>query len=308
MPKALEHFDKRDSTEDHIYMRRVHYWPIVLILSFLSPLLVMGQNKTLFEGYYSVLANGTHVGYYIQRYEIDPKKKEFISTSFLRTNAIGGNISESLKAYASDTLKPIRYQYTSLQGKEAKTIDANVRKNKRGQNVLQLKTSDNGKLIVSEKPLKEGVFFSTFLIYLLLQGEKGIKPGTKYEFSAVAEEDGKVYPGEVFIKSEEMKMGVNTFKTLYTFKKTQFVNFINDMGESIISISPALGIEARLVADPKTATAKMTVNNKSLSLLFGNLPKGLENKVYTAAQKTPSIGSENETSENKAPQTTPKKK
>lgn len=284
-------------------MRRVQHWPIVLILSLLTPLFVMGQNKILFEGYYSVLANNTPVGYYIQRYELDPEKKEFIATSFLRTNAIGGNISESLKAYASETLKPIRYQYTSLQGKEAKTIDANVRKNKRGQSVLQMKTSDNGKLIVSEKPLKDGVFFSTFLIYLLLQGEKGIKPGAKYEFRAIAEEDGKVYPGEVFIKSEEIKMGVNTFKTLYTFKKTQFVNFINDVGESLISVSPALGIEARLVADPTTATANMTVNNKSLSLLFGNMPKGKENKVYKAAQKTPTNGLEN-----KASQASPKEK
>ena len=299
MPKALENFDKCNSTEDHILMRRIQCWPIVLIFTLLSPLLVMGQNKVLFEGYYSVLANSTHVGYYIQRYELDPKKKEFISTSFLRTNAVGGNISESLKAYASETLKPLRYQYTSLQGKEAKTIDANVRKNKRGQDVLQLKTSENGKLIVSEKPLKEGVFFSTFLIYLLLQGEKGIKPGVKYEFSAIAEEDGKAYPGEVFIKSEEVKLGVNTFKTLYTFKKSQFVNFINDVGESIISISPALGIEARLVADPKTATANMTVNNKSLSLLFGNMPKGIENKVYKVAQETPSSGLENKDSQNK---------
>ena len=278
-------------------MRRVHYWPIVLILSLLTPTLSLGQNKTLFEGYYSILTNGTHVGYYIQRYELDPKKKEFISTSFLRTNALGGNISESLKAYATETLKPIRYQYTSLQAKEAKTIDANVRKNKRGDNVLQLKTSDNGKLIVSEKPLKDGVFFSTFLIYLLLQGEKGIKPGVKYEFNAIAEEDGKVYPGEVFIKSEEVKMGVNTFKTLYTFKKTQFVNFINDVGESIISISPALGIEARLVADPKVATANMTVNNKSLSLLFGNFPRGLENKVYKATQQNPPNGLEDKASQ-----------
>ena len=138
----------------------------------------------------------------------------------------------------------------------------------------------------------------------------------KYEFKAIAEEDGKVYPGEVFIKSEEVKMGVNTFKTLYTFKKTQFVNFINDVGESIISISPALGIEARLVADPKIATANMTVNNKSLSLLFGNMPKGLENKVYKATQKNLSQGSENKAPsknplnrlEDKAPQNTPKEK
>lgn len=248
-------------------------WSFVL-MSTLMPHLAAAKTKTLFEGYYKVLSSNQHVGYYIQRYELDEQKKQFISTYFLRTNAKGGNISESLKAYANQSLKPIKYQYTSLQGKEAKTIDANMRTNQRGQKVLQVKTNDNGKLLVTEKSLDKGTFFSTFLIYLLLQGKKGITPGVKYQFQAVAEEDAKAYHGEVFIQSEEKKMGLDTYKTLYTFKKTQFVNFINSAGESILSISPALGVEGRLVKNPDEATANMPMNKKTIELLFGSMPKG----------------------------------
>lgn len=265
------------------------YWSFVLVLFFSTA--CFASNKTLFEGYYRILLQGQHVGYYIQRYEIDPAKKQFISTYFLRTNPAGGSISESVKAYATEKLKPIKYQYTSLQGKVAKTIDANVRKNKKGQDVLQVKINENGKLRVSEKILKkEGVFFSTFLIYLLLQGKKGIQPGVKYDFNAIAEEDGKVFPGEVYVESETRKMNQAVYKVLYTFKRTQFVNFINRKGESMISVSPALGLSAELVKNPTDATKNMKFNNNSISLLFGGLPAGLMNQLQeTTSPKSPAL-------------------
>jgi hypothetical protein len=259
-------------------MKNKFYWTFVISCLLYSST-ILAESKILFEGYYIIKLQDVHVGYYIQRYELETKKKQFISTYFLRTNQQGGNISESLKAYSTEKLNPIKYQYTSLQDKTAKTIDANLRKNKKGQEILQIKTNENGKLRVSEQKLESGTFLSTFLIYLLLQGEKGIQPGVKYQFKSIAEEDGKVFPGEVYIESEEKKLGLDTFKILYTFKKTQFVNFINKQGESILSISPALGISAELVAKPEQATKNMVFNDKSIALLFGNVPKGNTNQL-----------------------------
>ncbi len=265
-------------------MRYLSTWSFVLVF-FLSPS-TFASTKKLFEGYYKISTQGSHVGYYIQRYELDPVKKQFISTYFLRTNQQGGNISESLKAYSTETLLPLKYQYTSLQGTTSKTIDANVRKNKLGQDVLQIKINEDGKLRVSEQKLEKGTFLSTFLIYLLLQGEKGVQPGVKYQFKAIAEEDGKSYAGDVFIESEQKALGVNAFKLLYTFKKTQFVNFINSVGEALITVSPALELSAELVTDPKKATENMIFNEKSLTLLFGNVPEG---KTHQLASSPPVI-------------------
>jgi len=266
-------FDFLPRERENLKMQRNALWSLVLLV-LICPQLAFSANKTLFEGYYKILSSGQHVGYYIQRYELNPKLRQFISTYYLRTNDLGGNISESLTAVASEKLNPISYNYTSLQSKEAKTIDGHVRKGKRGESILQIKVTDNGKLRVYEKKIEKGTFFSTFLIYLLLQGDKGITPGVKYNFRAIAEEDGKAFPGEVFIDSETKKMGVDVFKTLYTFKRTKFVNFINFKGESIISISPLHNIAAELVTSPAEATQGMPYNEKSISLLFKNVPVG----------------------------------
>ncbi|NQZ20320.1 MAG: hypothetical protein HRT44_13845 [Bdellovibrionales bacterium] len=269
-------------------MKNISLWSLVLVASFLS-FSAHGKNKVLFEGFYKIDSLGQHVGYYIQRYELDPKKKQFISTYFLRTNEQGGNISESLRAVSTDKLNPVSYQYTSLQGKASKTIDAIASKNKRGKDVLQIKITDNGKLRISEAKLKEGTFFSTFLIYLLLQGQKGIQPGVKYNFNSIAEEDGKSYAGEVFVEKEEAYNGYDSFKVLYTFKNTQFVNFINSKGESLASISPALGLSAALMKNPKDAIQGQTFNQKSLAILFGDVPSGLINEMQNVKPKaTPS--------------------
>ncbi len=268
-------------------MKQIVAWSFVLMFV-CSPQSGEAKTKVLFEAYYKIKSLNDHVGYYIQRYELDTKKKQFISTYFLKTNEAGGNISESLKAYSTDKLSPISYQYTSLQGKTAKTIDANVRKNKRDESILQVKVNENGKLRVYEKKMTKGTFFSTFLIYLLLQGEKGIQPGVKYNFRAVAEEDGKAYPGEVYVDSETKKMGLDVFKVLYTFKRTQFVNFIDSQGESIISISPAMQIAAELVTTPAEATQGITFNEKSIRLLFGDIPTGTTHKVGQSKGASPS--------------------
>lgn len=261
-------------------------WPFVLLI-FFSPVNLLASNKTLFEAYYKILSGNAHVGYYIQRYELDPKKKQFISTYFLRTNAAGGNISESLKAYSTDKLNPVSYQYTSLQGNIAKSIDANMREGKKKEPILQVKVNENGKLRVYEKRLAKGTFFSTFLIYLLLQGDKGITPGVKYNFRAIAEEDGQVFPGEVYIDSQTKSKGVDSYKVLYTFKRTQFVNFIDDEGESLISVSPALNIAAEMVATPQEALAGMQLNQKTVKLLFGGIPAGQINKLSKALKNKP---------------------
>ena len=246
---------------------------LVLFLFFI-PSWLQGANQILFEGYYKINSGGQHVGYYIQRYEQDPQRKEFISTYFLRTNKAGGNISESLKAHATYKLEPIKYQYTSLQNKTAKTIDANVRQGKRGQSILQVHVNENGRPRVYEKKMRKGTFLSTFLVYLLLQGEKGIQKGVSYRFQAVAEEDGRVFPGNVEIPSEIKEKGMNLYKVVYNFKRSEFVNLINAKGESLKTFSPVLKLSAELVKKPIEATKGINFNEKNLKLLFGNVPAG----------------------------------
>lgn len=237
--------------------------------------------EVLFEGYSKVLLSGEHVGYVVQRYEFDSKKKEFTTTSYLRTNAAGGNITESLKARSSASLRPISYQYTGLNGGVGKTIDATVN----GDDLTAV-IRENGKLQTTKKKLPKGAFLSSFLAYLMLQGKEGIKPGAKYGYQAVAEEDASPYTGEAYVEKEEIVGGITTFKVLNTFKGTQFVSNVTHKGEIIATRSPVQKIETILASNMQEAVGGMPFNANSVKMLFGSIPKGKENAI---ARKTNSL-------------------
>ena len=75
------------------------------------------------EGWYKLLLGQQHIGYIVQRFELDTKKNQVIMTSFLRTNTLGGDITESLQSFSTTGFEPISYQYSILKGKDATLID-----------------------------------------------------------------------------------------------------------------------------------------------------------------------------------------
>lgn len=228
----------------------------------------------LFEGYSKVMLDNTHVGYVVQRYEFDPAKKEFSASYFLKTNEVGGNITESLKARATASFKPISYQFTELIGDKHRTIDAQFK-----GDTMTAKINENGQPKTLQKKLPQGAFLSSFLAYVMLQGKEGIKTGAKYTYNAVAEEDGGIYSGEAYVKGEETISGLNAFKVLNTFKGVQFVSYSTFKGEIIATRSPVQKLSTELVSSIREATGSLSLNTNTLSQIFGALPKGLENPV-----------------------------
>ena len=99
---------------------------LIFVLLTLKP----ASAAILFEGWSKVLISGKHVGYVIQRYDFDEKKKEFRSTHFLKTNADSGGLTESLAARADASFKPIAYQYTSVVSGKPTLIDATFKGDK----------------------------------------------------------------------------------------------------------------------------------------------------------------------------------
>ena len=100
----------------------------VLLVATLASVTIAGAARAnadvLFEGYAKVMLGSKHVGYAIQRYDFDNKKKEFLATTFLKTKPEAGNLTESTQARATASFKPISYKYTSAVGDKAKLIDA----------------------------------------------------------------------------------------------------------------------------------------------------------------------------------------
>ncbi len=71
----------------------------------LIPCLAFGE--VIFEGYYKISLGGSPIGYMIQRYDLNPKEKQFISTYYMYTKTAESTSIESLKAVATPTLAPI---------------------------------------------------------------------------------------------------------------------------------------------------------------------------------------------------------
>ncbi len=230
--------------------------------------------EVLFEGYSKVLSGGVPIGYSIARYEYDNKKKQFVATTFLKTNEFGGNLTESIKAFAADDMKPISYQYTTLVGNQTKIIDAKVEKNKFAATI-----KDGAKIEKISKDLPKGTFFSSFLAYVMLRSPTGFKADTKYDFQAIAEEDAAIYQGVAFIKNQEDYNGLKAFKVLNEFKSSKFISMVNERGEVFSTKAPAQGITTELVASPSEATANFQLPTAILKNLFGDVPMGQINEV-----------------------------
>lgn len=228
----------------------------------------------LFEGYSKVMSGGVHVGYFINRYEFDSKKKQFISTSFLKTNDAGGGITESIQAYAADDFKPISYSYTTLVGAEPKTIDAKFEK---GKILATVRTGGKEEKIVKDLP--KGTFLSTFLAYVILKSPQGLKPDTKYEYQAIAEEEAAVVKGVSVIKAQELQNEIKAYRVANEFKGTQFISFVTEKGEVLSTKSPVQGITTELVAQPSAATNNMQIPTALIKKLFGDIPTGQKNAV-----------------------------
>lgn len=260
-----------------IYSERSRWIIVGFVLATLS---LPAKAEVLFEGYSKIYNGGIHVGYTVSRYEFDTKKKVFTSTYFLKTNELGGNVSESLKAVADEKFGPISYSYTTLIGKETKTIDAKIKNNKL---VAEVKSAQGNNRIIKDLP--KGTFLSTFLGYVMLASPQGLKPETKYNYQAIAEEDADVYKGLAIVKASDDPKDPKALKVINEFKKIRFYSFINQKGEVLSTRSPEQGISTELVSLPTMATMGFGVPAATLKSLFGDVPTGTKNQVWSDAQQ-----------------------
>jgi len=230
--------------------------------------------EVLFEGFAKVVAGGVHVGYFISRYEFNTAKKEFIATSFLKTNELGGNITESIKAYAKEDLTPISYSYTTLIGNTPKTIDAKFNSGKMNASI-----KDGDKVSKVNRDLPKGAFLSSFLAYVMLKSPKGLTPDTKYEYQAIAEEDAQLQKGIAYIKNLEEINGIKAYKILNEFKGQKFISSVTERGEVLSTKSPVQSISTELMSQSSLATVGFQLPTSLLKQLFGDIPIGTKNEV-----------------------------
>lgn len=257
------------------------------ILLFIAVFCITTKAETLFEGYAKVISDGSHVGFFISKYEVDNKKKQWIAKTYLKTNAQAGNINERLTAVASDDMTPISYVYTSMTGEVdkknavTKTIDAQFKKGK-----MTATITETGKPVQKiSKDIPKGVFLSSFLVYVMGKSPKGLVVDTKYDYQAIAEEDASIEKGMAFIKNQEDFLGQKVFRILNDFKKNQFISYVNEKGEILSTRSPAIGISTELVAQPSIALGNLSMSAVIVKSIFGEIPLGINNEVARLFQE-----------------------
>ncbi len=283
----------------------MNFFIFVFLLGGISQ--VTQAKETLFEGYSKIISNGQHIGYSIVRYQVDLKKKQWIATTFLRTNPEGGGINEKLTAVATDDMTPVSYDYTfSVAGGVNKTVDAKFSGGK-----MQATINETGKPVQKVNiKVPKGAFLSSFLVYVMSKSPKGLAADTKYNYEAIAEEDASLQKGMAFIKSLEEFNGRKAYRILNEFKGSQFISFVNLKGEILATqtVTPSGGPSSELVADPKLATEKMNVPGPVLKTIFGEIPAGQANELSKKSPPAPPPGSSTDETSGKTDGVLPGKK
>ena len=229
----------------------------------------VGWGAILFEGYSQILVDSKHMGYVIQRYEHNPKKKELISKYYIQTSPALGGRRESLIAHSTEKFQPLSYRYTDRGPNHKRIIEARFKKNLMQGYVFDGKTKKQ-----FQKRFPNGTFLSTFLGYLILN--KGYREGVKFTFSAISEEDGDVFSGESYVKEATHRGGFKVFKVLNKFKGSQFTSLISPQGEVLSTHSPMQRVSTQITSF-KAATKGYSLDKKSLRAIFGEIPQGTKN-------------------------------
>lgn len=235
------------------------------------------QAEVLFEGYYKVTQFGKHIGFVVQRNELDPKTKQFKTTSFLKLAKNGFDMTESLQTTSTTDLIPLKYSYIATDGKKTKTIDATIAKNK-----LKAIVIEDGKSQKIEKKISKDAFLSSALYYMMLNSKTGLKTNSNFDFSAVAEETIDDTRGSAQIDKKLITVDkLQLLKVTNKFAGSEYENLLTDKGEVYSAFTPATDIKSELVKNSDDATADIKIPKGVLEKFFGNIPEGKINPLFT---------------------------
>jgi len=234
----------------------------------------IGQAEVLFEGYYKVSQFKKHIGFFIAKYEIDEKSKQFKTTTFLKLGKNGVDLTESLQAISDLDFKPVKYTYMAIDSKKSKTIDADFK-----DGSMSGLITENGEKKKLNVKISKDTFLSSSLYYKMLRSKEGLKSGVTFKFSAVAEEQAaEINGGLAQIDAKMVSKGaLQLLKVANSFSGSEYENLITTQGQIFSAFTSATGIDVELVKTSAEATEGVKVSANTLEKLFGNLPDGKTN-------------------------------
>jgi len=252
----------------------MHYYQKLILFFFILLTTFQLNAEVLFEGYYKVNQFKKHIGFFISRYEIDSKNKQFKTTTFLKLGKNGVDLTESLQAVSTLDFKPVSYTYLALDSKKNKTIDAIFK-----DGMMTGMITENGEKKKLSKKISKDTFLSSSLYYIMLKSKDGLKTGVTFKFSAIAEEQAEEMPDGIssFDKKMVSQGSLQLLKIKNSFAGQDYENLITNQGQIISATIPATGIDIELTKNSAEATEGVKVSSGTLEKIFGLVPEGKTN-------------------------------
>lgn len=256
---------------------KFNYIQLAFVLLLFSTTL---KAEVLFEGYYKVTQFKKHIGFLILKHEVDLKTQNFKTTSFMRLGKEKFDITESYQAVSDSEMNPVSLNYLAVESRKTKTIQAEFK----GGKMTGLVVEDGKKIKLNEK-VPQGVFLSSALYYMMLKSKDGLKTGAKFDYAALTEEGPVVMKGTVSVDKKMQTVGKHQLlKIDNEFAGSNYSNLVSNQGEIYSAVTPATSIESELVKDKKTATEGVQIKSGTVEKVFGKIPEGNVNLLYSKGQ------------------------
>ncbi len=244
---------------------------IVAVLAAITS--VVAHAEITFEGIFKIEKNKSHIGYAIQRVEIDDTKKRSI-TLYIKTMKSGKTETTISRSYSDEEFLPLNSLFSSDETGVHESINSAFGGPSTIVNTNFDKSKANSRK--DELPAPEGTFLSSFLFYIVDLTKLDI--GVVKNYEAFSEEDGRYSWGKLKLVSRKSFGDKKVLQLDDFFAGESIENFVLSNGDPIGARSDFNKIVTYITS--KTEAVKdFDFPQVELTEIFKDLPEGTKNPV-----------------------------
>jgi hypothetical protein len=242
----------------------------------------------LFEGYFKIESHGKHIGYVVQRDEVDDKSKQRTLTYLVWKKGDAKVTQEAVQVVATPTSTQNFYAPVSFkhwQGADSLT-DVTVGKFGKRLTMVQRDLKTGASVLRGQISIPPASIFSSLATEIFAQrGPKSYVAGQSKSFDALSEEDEKYSDLRLDVVAVRAFDGENIVQVVSRFLSESIELFTFQDGQPLGSRNNAAGIDTFLVSRREEAFGAFEPAASSLELIFKNVPGGRRNPVSSARPK-----------------------
>ncbi len=232
--------------------------------------------EVLFESFYRLEKNGSHVGYAVQRVAANRAARTQTVTTYVRIRMPDGkDYFEAFKSVSqTPSLTPVSTHYRGdISGMH---VDVQARFSK-GRVVVEKRANKHPKpySVETSRVAAKRPFLSSFLFYV--SDFSALKPGKNYTFETFVDRDGIGTRGNLSVAAEKAAGGLSHLHLVVDTSADPAESFVTDGGLPMGSRSLTQDFVSYWVPRKEDAVGTFPFPNNEVIALFGDLPEGQKN-------------------------------